>query len=147
MTINARESESREKKSAARRPPAAGIGRKPGVPNVLTRDTKELIGELVERTAEQAEGWLKRVAERNPYRACVVWVKMAQLIVPRPTAPNFVAHAHLHAAMPAGARSSMSAAEAFAYACGRSELGTDEAHIIEGVLSDRQPVSVNSGAT
>ena len=59
-------------------PPAAGIGRKKGVPNKATRNAREAIARLVDGNAERMQEWLDRIAEEEgPLKA---WQCMTDVI-------------------------------------------------------------------
>ena len=50
-------------RNAARKPPAAGIGRKKGVPNKATAMAREAIATFVDGNADRLQGWLDAIAE------------------------------------------------------------------------------------
>jgi hypothetical protein len=71
---------SRKNVGCAGRP---GPGRPRGVPNQVTRDTREAFRLLVEDNADRLQGWLDRVGTKNPAKAAEILVKLAEFIVPR----------------------------------------------------------------
>lgn len=59
-------------------PPAAGMGRKKGVPNKATANAREAIARLVDGNAERMQEWLDRIAdEEGPMAA---WRCMTDVI-------------------------------------------------------------------
>jgi hypothetical protein len=46
-------------------PPAAGMGRKKGVPNKATANAREAIARLVDGNAERMQGWLDDIADQQ----------------------------------------------------------------------------------
>jgi hypothetical protein len=66
-----------------RRPPAAGMGRKKGVPNNITRDMREVIRDIVEGNAPRVQGWLDRVEKRHPAKALAIWERLAEFVLPK----------------------------------------------------------------
>lgn len=51
------------------RPPAAGIGRKKGVPNKSTVRAKEAIGRFIDGNSKRLQGWLDKIAKEDGPRA------------------------------------------------------------------------------
>ncbi len=68
-----------------RRPPNAGKGRVAGVPNKVTSSVREIITDLLTGNREKAQGWLDKLGEKNPYRALVIYARLASMVLPRPT--------------------------------------------------------------
>lgn len=58
-------------------------GRQRGTPNKLTRDERTLLAIVVNYGLERAQGWLERVARRQPARALLITARFAEFIVPR----------------------------------------------------------------
>jgi hypothetical protein len=58
-------------------------GRKRGTPNKLTRDERTLLAIVVNYGLERAQGWLERVARKQPARALALTAKFAEFVVPR----------------------------------------------------------------
>ncbi len=72
-----------EKRGVRRRPPAAGMGRRKGVPNRITADVRVVLREIAEGNAPKVQRWLDRVAVRQPARATALWLKVCEFLVPR----------------------------------------------------------------
>jgi hypothetical protein len=75
--------------AGSRRPPAAGQGRKKGVPNKVTREFRETVNKLLTENADNVCVWLTRVAEggggkaADPGRALELLAKLAEYAVPK----------------------------------------------------------------
>ena len=79
MVVNSKVLASAEK----RKPPAAGIGRKRGVPNKVTRETREVLALLIDGNLDKAQGWLDRVATDDPGKALTLLLQMAEFTIPK----------------------------------------------------------------
>lgn len=66
-----------------RKPPNAGKGRKPGVPNKATSAVREAIALLAEQNVDKLQGWLDRVASRDPAKAVELFARLLEYHVPR----------------------------------------------------------------
>lgn len=66
-----------------RRPPSAGIGRKRGVPNHITRDVRAAVTEIVVGNAWRVQGWLDRIEKREPEKALTLWERLAEYVLPK----------------------------------------------------------------
>ena len=64
-------------------PPNAGKGRQKGVPNRVTADVRAAIALIAERNIVKFEGWLKRVARRDPARAADLFLKAIEYHIPK----------------------------------------------------------------
>jgi hypothetical protein len=65
------------------RPPNAGKGRKPGVPNRATAAVREAIALFAEQNVGKLQGWLDRVAARDPAKAAELFVRVLEYHVPK----------------------------------------------------------------
>ncbi len=65
------------------RPPAAGIGRRKGVPNKVTADVRAAIARFAEGNVESLQDWLERVAKKDPARAADIYLRVLEYHVPR----------------------------------------------------------------
>jgi hypothetical protein len=65
------------------RPPAAGVARRKGIPNKITRDMRELISAFVENNLENAQSLYDRVARHHPYRALTILNRFAEFVCPK----------------------------------------------------------------
>ena len=78
-------------KSAGTRPkpPAAGMGRRKGVPNKATRAFRETVNALLEQNSENVAVWLEQVAtgshgkEPAPEKALDLLAKLAEYAAPK----------------------------------------------------------------
>jgi hypothetical protein len=66
-----------------RKPPNAGKGRVKGVPNKTTADVRKAFSMLLEGSADQLQGWLRRVAVEDPARALELVAKFAEYHIPK----------------------------------------------------------------
>lgn len=66
-----------------KKPPNAGIGRKKGVPNKATGDVRTLIAKIAEKNAAKIDGWLSRVARKNPAKAIDLYIRMIEYHIPK----------------------------------------------------------------
>lgn len=58
-------------------------GRRRGAKNAVTKDVRAGFKALVEGSVAELQGWLKRVARRDPARALQIVAGMAEYIVPK----------------------------------------------------------------
>ena len=63
--------------------PRAGTGRKLGVPNKITTETKTVIKNLLEENHENMSIWLAQVAEVDPAKALDIIIRLTAFIVPK----------------------------------------------------------------
>lgn len=78
------DSDNKEVKSGAkRRPPAAGMGRKKGVPNKATANARAAIGMFVENNAGRLQEWLDLIAEKDPEKAFTLFQSVIEYHVPK----------------------------------------------------------------
>lgn len=70
-------------KPARYKPPRAGIGRMKGVPNAITKTTREIIQAVIDGNASKVQGWLDRVATKNPAKAVSLFAKLAEYVIPK----------------------------------------------------------------
>ena len=67
-----------------RKPPNAGVGRKPGVPNKATIVAREAIGQLVDANVPKMAGWLEKIErEHGPLQAWKCLETMVEFAVPK----------------------------------------------------------------
>lgn len=64
-------------------PRPAKAGRRPGSPNKLTADVRTTIKLIAERKILEVEGWLERVAKKDPAKAMDLYTKMIEFHVPK----------------------------------------------------------------
>lgn len=64
-------------------PPNAGKGRPPGTPNKVTRDVRAALAEFAEGNVDKLQGWLDRVATRDPAKAAELFVRVLEYHVPK----------------------------------------------------------------
>ena len=69
--------------SERRKPPNAGKGRKPGVPNKTTADARALFAQFIESNAPKAQGLWERVAAEDPARALDILAKLGEFVLPK----------------------------------------------------------------
>jgi hypothetical protein len=70
-----------------RKPPSAGIGRRPGVPNKVTTDVRQILTLFTEHNATKAQALFERVAKNNPAMALSSLAKLADRLHPEPEEP------------------------------------------------------------
>lgn len=70
-------------RAALKKPPSAGRGRKKGEINHTTRDVRMAVGLIAERNAGKIDGWLARVAKRNPAKAIDLYIKLIEYHIPK----------------------------------------------------------------
>lgn len=70
-------------RAAKKKPPAAGRGRKKGELNHTTRDVRVAVGMIAERNASKIDGWLARVARKNPAKAIDLYCKLIEYHIPK----------------------------------------------------------------
>ncbi len=58
-------------------------GRAPGTPNVVTKDLRESIRDLLDNAAPKMAGWLNAVAKENPGKALELALRAAEYAVPK----------------------------------------------------------------
>ena len=68
---------------AKRRPPAAGIGRKKGVPNKVTRDLRLVLKAAIEGTADKAAQKLDDLLDADPVQGLKCWTALAEFVMPK----------------------------------------------------------------
>ncbi|MES2394334.1 MAG: hypothetical protein V4555_22065 [Acidobacteriota bacterium] len=66
-----------------KKPPNAGVGRKKGVPNKATGDVRMLIAKFAEKNVGKIDGWLARVAKKNPAKAIDLYCKLIEYHIPK----------------------------------------------------------------
>lgn len=67
------------------RPPAAGKGRRKGVPNKATSTVREIFVHFVEHNAADAQVLYDKVAKKNPAKALEILAKVAEFVLPKLT--------------------------------------------------------------
>lgn len=60
-----------------------GKGRKKGVPNKATREAREAIALLLDNNVDKVQGWLDRVAKRDPKGALMAFIALLEFGVPK----------------------------------------------------------------
>ena len=65
------------------RPPAAGIGRKRGVKNVVTQNVREMFAEFVHNNDAKVQTLFDRVAKKDPAKALTIYTNLADFVLPR----------------------------------------------------------------
>ena len=69
--------------AATKKPPNAGMGRKRGVPNKVTREVREVIAEFARAKAPEFEGWIDKVAKTDPARAAELYLRALEYHIPK----------------------------------------------------------------
>ena len=64
-------------------PPNAGQGRVAGVPNKATTAVREAIALFAEQNVGKLQGWLDRVAVRDPAKAAELFARVLEYHVPK----------------------------------------------------------------
>lgn len=73
-----------KRKGTPRKPPNAGKGRKPGVPNKATANAREAIARLIDGNADRLQGWLDQIAEeQGPEKAVRCFTDLLEYHVPK----------------------------------------------------------------
>jgi len=68
-------------------------GRRAGVPNVVTRDLRRCITELVENNIDHAQEWLNALAAKHPGRALALMIALCEFAVPKLRSAELNVHA------------------------------------------------------
>lgn len=63
------------------RPPSAG--RKKGTPNKATQNAREAIASFVDGNAHRLEGWLDKIAEKDPKEAFICFQSVIEYHIPK----------------------------------------------------------------
>jgi len=58
-------------------------GRKPGVPNKITTETRVLFKAMLEDLAPQVKKWIRRTAKCDPGKAAELTLKLAEFCLPK----------------------------------------------------------------
>ena len=58
-------------------------GRKPGVPNKVTKDIKEAYRQLIEKNLDNLTGWLEKIAEKDPEKAIKIINDLSEYVIPK----------------------------------------------------------------
>lgn len=58
-------------------------GRPKGVQNKVTKETREAFRTLVENNTDKFQGWLDKVAEKNPAKAFELVMNLSEFILPK----------------------------------------------------------------
>src|SRR5215469_16223628 len=66
-----------------KKPPNAGKGRKPGVPNKTTNAARTAISTFIDGKAAEVEALWVRVASRDPAKAVELYAKLAEFVLPK----------------------------------------------------------------
>lgn len=69
--------------AAPRKPPNAGKGRKPGVPNKVTREVREAIKLALEKNVDKLGRWFDKVGKDDPARALAIYGHLAEFVTPK----------------------------------------------------------------
>jgi hypothetical protein len=72
------------------KPPAAGKGRKKGVPNKATSDVRAVIAVVASKNVDKIEGWLTRIGRKNPAKAMDLFLRMLEYHIPKLTRAEIV---------------------------------------------------------
>jgi hypothetical protein len=54
-----------------------------GNPNRVTKDMRMVMSEFAENNAPKAQGWIDRIAVRQPARALTLWLRACEYVLPR----------------------------------------------------------------
>jgi hypothetical protein len=111
-------------------PPAAGRGRKRGVPNKTTRTVREIFTLFVEHNAESAQQLYERVAKRNPAKALEILARMSEFVLPRLQRTEL----RLPTPAPVNTDGTLAADDAYAW------LIADSAHVLPAEVPIADPV-------
>ena len=60
-----------------------GPGRTPGIPNKATKTAREMYALLVEANLPEMQGWINRIAEKDPEKAMALMLKASEFHVPK----------------------------------------------------------------
>jgi hypothetical protein len=60
-----------------------GGGSRKGIPNNATRDVRAAIAQFAEGNVDKLQGWLDRVAMRDPAKAAELFVRVLEYHVPK----------------------------------------------------------------
>jgi len=63
------------------RPPNAGKGRKPGVPNKTTADVRAAIAQIAQNSVEEVEEWLREI--KNPATRVSLFLDLCEYHIPK----------------------------------------------------------------
>lgn len=64
-------------------------GRKKGTPNKATREARETFRMLLESNADRMQGWIDRIAKKQPARALQLLADLAEFVVPKLSRTEF----------------------------------------------------------
>jgi hypothetical protein len=64
-------------------PPNAGLGRPKGAPNKATAAVREAIALFAEQNVGKLQGWIDRVAVRDPAKAAELFARVLEYHVPK----------------------------------------------------------------
>lgn len=70
-------------KPPRKKPPNAGKGRKPGSINRSTADIRAMIAVVAQRNVDKLDGWLNRIARKNPGKAMDLYLRMIEYHIPK----------------------------------------------------------------
>lgn len=68
---------------ANRRPPAAGIGRKKGVPNKITREVREVLRLAIDGCSDDVAAALKQLITDDPAQGLRCYAMLAEFVIPK----------------------------------------------------------------
>jgi hypothetical protein len=69
--------------AVVRKPPNAGKGRKPGVPNKATAAVREAIALFAEQNDGKLQTWLDATAKKNPEKAADLFLRALEYFTPK----------------------------------------------------------------